>query len=111
MLAYRPRLDSVLCVYSGKAGTVTIESFVAKKSGTVNYFTTSGKASFTATRSNVGTYSPIDCPEIAVEVTFSKINVYDRGLNLRFKSLDDSISRNSGLATQDTGLRVHRSIC
>jgi hypothetical protein len=81
-LFYRPIPDSVQCVYSPRAGTITIESFVAKKSGEKNYFITSGKASFTSTRSNVGTYSPIACPDISVEVAFSNIYVFDSGLNL-----------------------------
>jgi hypothetical protein len=79
---YNISWDSTQCGYSGKTGTVTVESFVAKKSGTTNYFTTSGKASFTASKSNLGNYSAVTCPDIAVEVTFAKINVYDAGLNL-----------------------------
>jgi hypothetical protein len=47
-----------------------------------NYFTTSGNASFTAVKSTLFNYSEVTCPEIPVTVTFSKILVYDRGLNL-----------------------------
>lgn len=82
VLSYSLSWASTQCVYSGKVGTVTIESFIAKKNGTKNYFITSGKASFNATRSNTGNYSPVDCPNMPVEATFSNIGVYDSGLNL-----------------------------
>lgn len=82
VVGYHLSWDSTQCGYRAKVGTVTIESFVPKKNGTKNYFITSGKASFTATRSHMGYYSEIDCPDISVEVTFSKIGVYDSGLNL-----------------------------
>lgn len=82
VLGHYAHWDSLLCGYGEKAGTVTIESFVAKKSGTTNYFITSGKASFTATRSSLSPGSAATCPEITVEVTFSQILVHDSGLNL-----------------------------
>jgi hypothetical protein len=82
VLGYQVSWDSTQCGYKTKTGTVTIESFIAKKSGDKNYFTTSGKANFTAVKSNLGNYSAETCPEIAVTVTFSKILVYDAGLNL-----------------------------
>ena len=82
VLGYYAHWDSLLCGYKEKAGTVTIESFVAKKSGTTNYFITAGKASFTATRSSLSPGSSATCPEITIEVAFSKILVHDSGLNL-----------------------------
>jgi hypothetical protein len=82
VLGYQVSWDSTQCGYKEKSGTLTVESFVAKKSGTKNYFTTSGKANFTATKSTIINYSAVTCPDINVEVTFTKVNVYDAGLNL-----------------------------
>lgn len=74
--SYHAKRDTTTCGYNAKTGTITIESFSAKKSGTDNYFTTSGKAGFTATAYG---HSPTICPAISVELTFSNAEVFDHG--------------------------------
>jgi hypothetical protein len=79
-IAYIPKLDSVKCQYNSRDGTITVESFVAKKSGDRTFFRTSGKVNCILRKSNLFN-TPTPCPDLPLQAVFTNVDVYDAGLN------------------------------